>query len=188
MRVSQESQVQDKESYLHKWDTTSRKYFNHFETHKVSAKVGLQRIFENIFTAFRDPLKFRGRFQDVDILVYRQLLGDISQKEVKEVNKVFQARTGFQFTKGYKEPAQLFAWRYLQIYALTLFGGALAGYAKFVKGYNILWFAGSFAPLATYLLYNWARQPNQELENCYKYLLAKRAATCEWESNSKKFH
>ena len=82
MRVSQESQVQDKESYLHKWDTTSRKYFNHFETHKVAAKVGLQRLFHNILTSFRDPIMYRQRFQDVDLLVYRQLLGDISKQEV----------------------------------------------------------------------------------------------------------
>ena len=60
-------------------------------------------------------------------------------------------------------------------------------YTKFVKGYNILWFIGPFVPVWTYFAYNYARQPHQEIENCYKYLLAKRAATCEYERNKQKF-
>ena len=41
MRVTQESPVEDKSSFLYKWDTTARKYFNHFEIHKNGAKEGL---------------------------------------------------------------------------------------------------------------------------------------------------
>ena len=47
---------------------------------------------------------------------------------------------------------------------------------------------GPFLPLATQWLYNWARPPVQKIENSYKYLLEKRAATCEMEKNAKKFN
>jgi hypothetical protein len=42
-------------------------------------------------------------------------------------------------------------------------------------------------PLVTYALYNWSRQPYQDIENCYKYLLEKRAATCQLEKNAQQF-
>ncbi len=45
MKVGKESFVTDTESYLFKWDTTSRKYFSHFELHKSAAKDGLKRLF-----------------------------------------------------------------------------------------------------------------------------------------------
>ncbi len=66
-------------------------------------------------------------------------------------------------------------------------GAAMGAYARFAKGYNNLWLIGAFIPLVVFNFYNWARQPQQELENCYKYLLTKRAATCEMEINKKKF-
>ena len=71
--------------------------------------------------------------------------------------------------------------------AFSLLGVGLVAYTKLIKGYNILWFLAPFAPLASYALYNWARQPQQEIENAYRYLLAKRAATCEMERNNKRF-
>jgi len=37
------------------------------------------------------------------------------------------------------------------------------------------------------LYYNFARQPTQEIENAYSYLLAKRSATAELEANQKRF-
>ena len=57
-----------------------------------------------------------------------------------------------------------------------------------MKKYNILWYVAAFAPIGGYALYNWARQPTQEIENCYKYLLSKRAATCEMEKNIAKLN
>ena len=56
MRVSSESPVQDKTSYLHKWDTTARQYFNHFEIHKQAAKEGIHRLKQNFLTSWRDPI------------------------------------------------------------------------------------------------------------------------------------
>ncbi len=52
----------------------------------------------------------------------------------------------------------------------------------------MLWVVGSYIPLWMGILYNWARPPYQELENCYKYLLAKRAATCAMEMNKARFN
>ena len=79
MQVNQTSSVEDQTSYLFKWDTTARRYFSHFELHKNSAKEGLQRIFGNVLTNWKNPIAFRNRLQYIDILTYRQLLGDISK-------------------------------------------------------------------------------------------------------------
>ena len=157
MKVSQTSPVSDKDSYLYNWDTCARKYFSHFEIHKVSAKEGLQNLFKNMLTSFRDPIRYRDRFQLIDDIMLRQLLGDISSEEVREINNVIGTKKGLFFVKGYKEPASLIAWRPMQIGSLWLFGTGLAGYAKFVKGYNILWFVAPYLPLWTYLFYNYAR-------------------------------
>lgn len=72
--------------------------------------------------------------------------------------------------------------------AWAAFGWAVMGYALLIKRYNILWIVAPFGPFYAYLVYNWARQPNQEIENAYKYLLAKRAATCEYEKNIQRFN
>jgi hypothetical protein len=80
------------------------------------------------------------------------------------------------------------AWKVWPTIFFTGLSGAIALYARFIKGYNNLWFLGGFFPLAGFALYSYARQPSQEIQNCYNYLLAKRAATCHLESNSKRFN
>jgi len=45
MRVTPESPVKDRDTYLYQWDTAARKYFNHFEIHKQAAKESLRRLF-----------------------------------------------------------------------------------------------------------------------------------------------
>jgi hypothetical protein len=187
MRVTPESPVEDRSSYLYQWDSAARKYFEHFEIHRQGAKEGVHKLFQNIFTRFRDPIQYRHRFQDIDVITYKQLLGDISKDEVAELNTVFGKRNYRFYLKSRKEPASITAWNILPLGALWGIGAGVAVYAKFVKGYNILWFAAPFIPVWTYLLYNWSRQPTQEIENCYRYLLAKRAATCELEKNRKRF-
>jgi hypothetical protein len=177
--------VQDSESYLHKWDTTSRRYFNHFEVHKQATKEGVHKLFQNLLTRWRDPIQYRNRYQDIDLLTYKQLLGDISKQEVDELHKVFPPlQTGLCYQKSVKEPAGLFMWRCNLLGAVWGACTLVAGYALVVKRYNILWVAGAYAPLWTVILYNWSRQPQQPIENAYKYLLAKRAATCEHEKNA----
>lgn len=111
-------------------------------------------------------------------------MGDISKNEIDEINSVFSIfKTGNCYSKSVKEPAGIFVWRAALIGAAWTACSGLAVYAKFIKGYNILWFAGAYVPLWSLLLYNYARQPHQQTENIYKYLLAKRAATCEYEKN-----
>ena len=159
MKVNPDSPVVNKDSYLYKWDTCARRYFNHFEIHKNAAKHNLQSLFHNIFTMWRDPLHFEWRFRYIDILHHKQQLGDISSAEVAELNSVQGLQNGYYFTKGRKEPAHIFAWRWFPMLALWGFGGGLAVYAKFVKKYNILWFVAPFVPLWVYIVYNAVRQP-----------------------------
>ena len=70
---------------------------------------------------------------------------------------------------------------------LWALGTVVAGYAKFVKRYNILWFVAPYVPLWAYLFYNWGRQPTQEIENSYNFVLAKRSATAALEANRSRF-
>ena len=179
MRVTPESPVQDRESYLFQWDTAARKYFNHFEIHKNASREGLRRLFQNFLTRNRDPIQFEHRFREIDSYASRQLLGEISHDEVKELNASIGKRQGTYYTLSMKDPATLHAWKIFPILAFTGVSYGIAGYARFVKGYSNLWLVGGFVPIWGYLFYNYASQPDQELQNCYKYLQGKRAATCE---------
>jgi hypothetical protein len=103
------------------------------------------------------------------------------------LNSVVGSSNGSFYFKSNKEPAGLIAWKIYPIAALWAISTGIAGYARFVRGYNNLWLAGAYAPVWTYLFYNYVRQPTIELDNCYRYLLSKRAATCELQANQKKF-
>ena len=188
MRVTPESPVQDKESYLYKWDTEARKYFNHFEIHQQGTREGIERLFRNIFTRNKDPIQYRYRYQQLDMLAYRQLLGQITSQECCDACRNTALPTGTFLTRSSSHPAQINGWNLIPMAAWGAFGTFFAVYAPFVKKYNKLWMIGSFMPFAFNLLHNWARQPNQKIENAYKYILAKRAATCELEKNTKKFN
>jgi hypothetical protein len=179
MRVTPETPVQDKDSYLFQWDSAARRYFHHFEVHKQAARENIRRLFQNVLTRNKDPLQYEHRFREVDSVHLRQLLGDISPEEVHELNQAFGSQNGSFYTKGNKEPASVMAWKIYPLGLLYVAAVGIAGYAKIIRGYNNLWIAGAFAPFWTYVVYNWARQPTIEIDNCYRYLLAKRAATCE---------
>jgi hypothetical protein len=61
--------------------------------------------------------------------------------------------------KGSREPASIIA---LRTIPFALFATASVGitlYAKAVKRYNVLWYVGGLAPLASFALYNYWRQP-----------------------------
>ena len=60
----------------------------------------------------------------------------------------------------------------------------MAGYGRFVRGYNNLWLLAAVLPIATLSLVQGARQPTMMIDNAYRYLIAKRAATAEFEANS----
>lgn len=164
---------------MFKWDSAARSYFNHFEVHKQAAREGLRRLFQNFLTRNRDPIQFEHRFREIDALAARQLLGDISHNEVAELNQVLGYTNSSYYYKSPKEPASIIAWKYIPLAVAYTASVSIAFYARFVRGYNNLWLVGGFLPVWTYLLYNYGRQPTMELENCYRYLLAKRAATCE---------
>ena len=63
--------------------------------------------------------------------------------------------------------------------------GATVGlYGRFVRGYNNLWLLAAFAPLVSWGMVSKARQPTTLIDNAYRYLIAKRAATAEFEANN----
>jgi len=109
------------------------------------------------------------------------------KKRSQKLNKVF-GNCGSYFMKSPKEPAAIVAWKPCQLGLYWLLGAGISGYALFIKKYNILWTFAPFIPLWAYIYYQWGRQPTQEIENCYKYLLTKRAATCEMEKNKRAFN
>ena len=110
--------------------------------------------------------------------MYRQILGDVSKSEVKEVNQVFGG--WYYFTKMRSQPAGIYAWHSL----IAPMWGFCAGYSAFallVKKYSIVWIWTPFVPLWFLIYWNHLRQPTQELENSYRYLIAKRAATSTFD-------
>ena len=52
-------------------------------------------------------------------------------------------------------------------------------------GYNWLWIGAAILPFGFGLLVNKSRQDSDAIQNAYRYLLAKRAASCEFESNAR---
>lgn len=152
MRVKRESPLPAGETLAYKWDDAARKYFDHFELELMTAK---RSLWNNLKSPFLKDSTINPAFKNIDLLRYRQILGDVSSEEVREANHV----TGsYFFTKSRAEPAKIFAWNYL----LAAFWGASAFsafYGKFVKGYSIVWLVIPFAPVWTFLLYNVARQP-----------------------------
>ena len=97
-------------------------------------------------------------------------------------------KAGHCYVKSWKEPAGIISWNLYPLTALLGLGYAIGGYARFIRGYNNLWFVAGFVPFWAYAFYNYCRQPTVELENCYRYLLAKRAATCELQANQRRFN
>ena len=115
--------------------------------------------------------------------MYKQILGDISKQEVKEVNSVLGSR--YYFTKCKSQPASMYAWdTYLA--ATWGLGAACAFFGFFVKKYSILWLALPFAPCWVHIAYNYRHQPLQDLENGYRYTIQKRAASVQYEKNRSK--
>lgn len=175
MRVKRESPLPTGENLAYKWDDAARKYFDHFELELMTAR---RSLWNNLRSPFLKESLLNQTFKKIDLLRYRQILGDISKEEIREANHV----TGdYFFTKSRAEPAKIFAWNKMLAAVWGISAGA-AFYGKFIKGYSIIWLAVPFAPVWTFLFYNACRQPKQELENAYRYTMAKRSATCEFEA------
>ena len=187
MQVNRASAVADRSSYLYKWDSAVRQNYQATENAKIQAKDGLQRLFKNPLTRVWDPIVFRGRFQNIDSAVLRQQLGTISGQEVAELNAVLGKESGYSYKKKLFSQNELRAYNKNINTAIALCSTSAVVYFRFVAGYNMLWFVAPFTPLVTYIAYQMGSQPKEQLNSCYRYLLAKRAATCEHEKNAKKF-
>ncbi|CAI2380341.1 unnamed protein product [Moneuplotes crassus] len=184
MRVKKDSSVSDHGSILYAWDTAARKYFEHFDIQIKNYKIGLQKNFLNTLTSFKDVALYHQTFKMIDTLVQRQILGDISKQEVKDVNQSMGSR--YCFTKSRAQPATMFAWDTKTLSAFWGFSAFYALYGKFVKRYSIVWLIMPFAPTWLYIFYNYMNQPQQDLENAYQFILTKRAATAEYQKNKAK--
>ena len=91
---------------------------------------------------------------------------------------------GQLFVRANSEPAKIYAWNKLPLALSTMLGLGLGAYGRFVKGYNNLWLIAGIIPMGMYLLVASQRQPATTIENAYRYILAKRVATCELEANA----
>ena len=146
----------------------------------------MKLLSENPFTAFRDAIQLRHRYEKVDELVLRQKLGEVSSEEVSDVNRVLGGNlmTGHWFVRGKREPAKIWAWNKLPLTTFTMLGLSLGAYGRLVKGYNNLWLGAGLLPITMYMIVASQRQPATAVENAYRYILAKRVATCELEANA----
>ena len=94
--------------------------------------------------------------------------------------------TGYSFSRSSSEPALLVAWHKFGFLAFSGAGLAFAGYGRFVRGYNNLWLLAAGLPVMTWSMVMKSRQPVTLIDNAYRYLIAKRAATAEFEANQGK--
>ena len=173
-------------TFLQSWSQRVSQYSQFFQIHTVGAREDLRKLQESPLTGWKDVSKRQDRYGEIDSLELRRQLGEITPGEVSEVNRVFGGNliTGYQFTRASNEPALLKAWHKGEILAMTGASFGMAGYGRFVRGYNNLWLLAAVLPIATLSLVQGARQPTMMIDNAYRYLIAKRAATAEFEANS----
>ena len=158
MQVKKTSPVSAETPFLHAWDTEARKYFEFFEIKKHIAKTDLKNLSSNFFTSWRDPIQLRHRFTEVDLVHGRQLLGDISKSEVKDLNRTRGGLFNY-YTKGFNEPAKVLCWNPVALLTFLGAGSAVGLYGKFARGHNILWYPASVLPFAFAMLVNYYQQP-----------------------------
>lgn len=171
-----------KQPYLFSWDNSARQYHAFFESSKHTARQNLKLLGLNPWTAWRDVIQLRGRYERVDELALRQKLGEISDGEVAEVNRVMGGSSTL-FTRARSEPAKMYAWKTLPVALSAGLGLSLGAYGTIVKGYNNLWLVAGLLPVIAYMGVAAQKQPAVKIENAYRYILAKRVATCELEAN-----
>ncbi len=98
----------------------------------------------------------RDRYTELDTLVLRQLLGDVSHDDVKELNRVVATKKHY-FTKAWDEPAKINVWDTFAIGGLLLGGFAFGTYGVVIRRYNLLWLLAAPIPGAFGLLVNYMR-------------------------------
>ena len=77
-------------------------------------------------------------------------------------------------SRGFNEPSKIVAYNRPFLAGAFGFSAFLASYAKFVKGYSVIWLVGGFMPLVTCSFNMYHRQPEPVIQNAYSYILAKR--------------
>ena len=109
----------------------------------------------------------------------------MSNEEVSEVNRTLGGNplTGQLYVRGNSEPAKIYVWNKAPLGIFAAGGLSLGAYGRFVKGYNNLWLVAGLLPVGMYMLVASGRQSSTQLENAYRFILAKRIASCELEAN-----
>ena len=165
------------DSFTGQWEQSATKYHTYFEVKKIQAMANINEL-RRSFTGY-SPIWQHNRATAVDSINLRQLLGEISHDEVKELNR--QAPAGVSFSRGRKEPALLIAWDMKSFYFYTLAGLSISLYGRFGRGYNNLWLIAGFLPGAVSLFVGYHRQPQLTIDNAYRYLLEKRSVSAHGE-------
>ena len=118
--------------------------------------------------------------KELDLLVLRQRLGDISKQEAAQAQDVVSK--WYRLSKGRKEPAEIRASR-IPYFLFAAASVSIIGYAIFVKKYAYTWALSGFAPVLFWRFYDSKRQPLQDLENAYNYIIARRQATLTYDAH-----
>ena len=179
---SLKSPVDEDHAALKRWDESVRKNYAQFEVEVAGLRQGLAGLRKNPFTMWRDPAQYGARYQELQTLRLRQQLGNITSAEAAEVSS---ALGGPFYQVGVASdgqlPSKLFA---THLPSIAVFGGlglAFGAFAVIGKGHNLTWFLGGLIPGVLAMQYNNARQPDMLLQNAYRYILAKRTATIEFQ-------
>ena len=137
-------------SFLASWTSRVTQYSQFFQVHQTGARDDLGRLGASPLTNWKDVSKMQGRYAKLDSLELRRQLGEITQGEVAEVNRVFGGNpvTGYLFTRGSSEPALLCAWHKGELVSFSGASFAIGLYGRFVRGYNNLWLVAPLLPIA----------------------------------------
>ena len=60
--VKKKSPVEDASSFLFKWDSVVREHYLPFEEKKLLLTQGINSLYHNVLTSFRDPVQFSHRY------------------------------------------------------------------------------------------------------------------------------
>jgi len=156
--------------FLHSWDERVRQFSQFFQIHGTCARDDLSKLSSSPLTNWKDVTTRRDRYTAVDSLELRRQLGEITKAEVSEVNRIFGGNpvTGYKLTRSSKEPALLVGWHKFEGLAFLGAGSAMAGYGRFVRGYNNLWLLAAGLPFCTWALCMRSRQPSTLIDNSYR--------------------
>ena len=102
-----------------------------------------------------------------------------------ELNRL--SKDGICFTRGRKEPALLLGWNCKIIYTMYAVGIVFGLTGRFTLGYNNLWLLGGLLPGTMTYIANSFRQPQQSIDNAYRYLLEKRSVSAHASATSDAF-